>query len=66
MTSKWVHFKSHENDSTNSNNSSGGSNSSNNLITVGVRVRPLNDKEKAQGNHNSIKINERNNVFFIE
>jgi kinesin family member 14 len=65
MTSKRVHFKSHENDSTNSNNSSGGSNSSNNLITVGVRVRPLNDKEKAQGNHNSIKINERNNEIII-
>ena len=66
--SKRVHFKSDENENANTNNSatsstSSNSNSNNQLITVGVRVRPLNEKEKLH--HNSIKVNERNNEIII-
>ena len=63
MTLKKVHFLSNLEETENSNKS--GIINNNNLITVGVRIRPLNEKEKSQGNQNSIKINERNSEIII-
>jgi hypothetical protein len=64
MTLKKVQFESNLEEIDNSNSNKNGV-SNNNLITVGVRIRPLNDKEKSQGNQNSIKINERNSEIII-
>jgi kinesin family member 14 len=37
----------------------------NNLITVGIRVRPLNAKEKSSGSYNVLKLNEENNEITL-
>jgi kinesin family protein 14 len=37
----------------------------NNLITVGIRVRPLNAKEKSSGNSNILKINDTTNEITL-
>jgi len=49
----------------NANHPSTQSSNENNLITVGIRVRPLNVKEKSAGSYNVLKLNEANNEITL-